>query len=677
MKPGWHIFPCVPGEKRPLTENGVHDATADPAQIAAWQKQWPEANWAVACGPSGLAVVDIDGPEGEASWAEFECVHGLAPDTLIVRTPSGGRHIYFEGAARNSAGTLGKHLDVRGEGGYVLLPGSVVNGNMYEPIAYAAGPIAALPYDLNPPKRERKTAVVSELDTPAAIRRAKEVVAKAPVVSEGSRNDTAYRLGAELCDVGVSVNIAYEFAARWNDELSDPLDHDELELAVWSGFTNRENDPACYAPDDKRLTNFAADKTDGGPVPFRYVLDRQVPPVQELISGLVERGTVTFLAGPGGTHKSRVALQWGLAIDQGMPIWGRATQQASFLYLSYEDHADEVARRAQRIAQRIGLEPDANPGRYWDLTAERPKLATIPDGGAPIIEPFMDALKQHLATIPGHHFILIDSTYNALAFEGSAKINEGSVMGAIGLLQNLCDETDSTILILWHPSKAGQESGDASGWSVAWHNAPRSRLSLTAVKDSEDAFDLKVEKRNHGARGKPLTLHWSDGVLLPMAEAETGEARAILMRAAVRVATLAAKQGAPVTIQKALTTWQLDMMEERLGRRPSQPMAKEAMADAMRAGLLRYRNWSRGVPAGYVPVSQPSDGQSVGPGGDTGHVQEGQQTPSDPLAPLPLDGQRDPDGIPGNDDLGEGRGQPKDAEPVLPAQSPEDGETPA
>ena len=71
---------------------------------------------------------------------------------------------------------------------------------------------------------------------------------------------------------------------------------------------------------------------------------------------------------------------------------------------------------------------------------------------------------------------------------------------------------------------------------MAWHNAPRARLSITPVKDTDDTFELKVEKRNHGAKGKPITLYWSDGVLLPRAETDTAEQNARFTEACVRVA---------------------------------------------------------------------------------------------------------------------------------------------
>ena len=80
----------------------------------------------VACGPSGLTVVDLDVKgDGEANWA---AAGGAAHAAFEVRTWSGGRHLYFRSAgARNTSGRPGG-VDVRGIGGGVFGPGSVVLG---------------------------------------------------------------------------------------------------------------------------------------------------------------------------------------------------------------------------------------------------------------------------------------------------------------------------------------------------------------------------------------------------------------------------------------------------------------------------------------------------------------------------------------------------------------------
>ena len=59
---GWHVFPCVPGGKRPaLRGNWQGLATTDPDRLrACWART--AYNIGVACGPSGLVVIDLDTP---------------------------------------------------------------------------------------------------------------------------------------------------------------------------------------------------------------------------------------------------------------------------------------------------------------------------------------------------------------------------------------------------------------------------------------------------------------------------------------------------------------------------------------------------------------------------------------------------------------------------------------
>ncbi|MHA7126318.1 bifunctional DNA primase/polymerase [Janibacter indicus] len=75
-----------------------------------------------------LFVVDIDGPPGEASWAQLVEQHGALPETYTVATPSAGRHLYFVAPAGtrigNSAGAIAPKVDVRGHGGQVVAPGT-------------------------------------------------------------------------------------------------------------------------------------------------------------------------------------------------------------------------------------------------------------------------------------------------------------------------------------------------------------------------------------------------------------------------------------------------------------------------------------------------------------------------------------------------------------------------
>ncbi|MEU6902301.1 bifunctional DNA primase/polymerase [Streptomyces virginiae] len=158
---GWHVFPLRPRDKRPAGHperacprtgrctdghrTPEQRATTDPDLLAA---AWTHApyNIGIATGPSGLLVIDLDTlkakdkkgtPDGVALFeALCERAGHAVPLTHRVRTARGGVHLYFTqptGARLgNTAGHLGKHIDTRGWGGYVVAPGSSTPDGAYE-----------------------------------------------------------------------------------------------------------------------------------------------------------------------------------------------------------------------------------------------------------------------------------------------------------------------------------------------------------------------------------------------------------------------------------------------------------------------------------------------------------------------------------------------------------------
>jgi putative DNA primase/helicase len=138
---GWAVFPLTPGTKIPLKgSRGCLDASTDPATIRRWWAAHPTANIGLACGLSGLVAIDLDaknGRDGPASWEHLKHQCGDVDDSAapISQTPSGGLHVLFAANGDkigNSAGKLGDGIDVRGDGGYIVLPPSVLeDGSRY------------------------------------------------------------------------------------------------------------------------------------------------------------------------------------------------------------------------------------------------------------------------------------------------------------------------------------------------------------------------------------------------------------------------------------------------------------------------------------------------------------------------------------------------------------------
>ncbi|WP_207757055.1 bifunctional DNA primase/polymerase [Nonomuraea cypriaca] len=146
---GWHVFPLAPNDKRPLPGFTAWEqhATTDTTLIHHMWARGP-FNIGIACGPSGLVVLDLDVPKPDehppADWAlpgvndgadvlASLCEQAGQPlplETFMVRTRRGGTHLYFTAPAeadlRNTAGKLGWKIDTRACGGYVVAPGSHV-----------------------------------------------------------------------------------------------------------------------------------------------------------------------------------------------------------------------------------------------------------------------------------------------------------------------------------------------------------------------------------------------------------------------------------------------------------------------------------------------------------------------------------------------------------------------
>jgi len=135
-KIGWHIFPIIPGQKKPLTKNGVLDASCDPQQIEKWWSQTPDANIGLACGEaSGVYVVDIDinTDKGIDGFVALGKLTDKFPNTVCQLTPRGGKHFFFQtkDPPRNK-NNFRDGIDIRGQNFYVLLAPSVhPNGKCY------------------------------------------------------------------------------------------------------------------------------------------------------------------------------------------------------------------------------------------------------------------------------------------------------------------------------------------------------------------------------------------------------------------------------------------------------------------------------------------------------------------------------------------------------------------
>lgn len=143
---GFLVFPLRPNTKHPLIDKWPEKATTDEAQIRQWWQLCPDANIGIHC--DGIGVVDLDvknGKDGVANWlaADRLSLHGA-----VFRTPTGGYHLVFfdpDRTFRNTAGKIGDGIDTRGKGGYIVGPGSTIDGIPYTISSYPEMAVRAVP----------------------------------------------------------------------------------------------------------------------------------------------------------------------------------------------------------------------------------------------------------------------------------------------------------------------------------------------------------------------------------------------------------------------------------------------------------------------------------------------------------------------------------------------------
>lgn len=216
---GLNPLPVRIGEKVPAVRwKPWQEKHIPPGLVGRWRDDPKHADSNLASttgGVTGRLVVDIDSPDPR-DHAEAVARFGDSP--VKVATPSGGLHLWFSspGGVPNAQKIDGTPVDIRGDGGIVVLPPSVRQGR--GEYRFTEGDWAALlrlpqprPGSLpSPAAKAPRKALGASLASPDAVQR-------------GQRNRALYdhlRAFAASCDD--EVEIAAE-ALRWNAELPEPL----------------------------------------------------------------------------------------------------------------------------------------------------------------------------------------------------------------------------------------------------------------------------------------------------------------------------------------------------------------------------------------------------------------------------------------------------------------------
>ena len=436
---GFKVFPIAAGKKAPPLWSDW-PTRASTLVTAEWRD---DCNIGIHC--DGLIVLDIDtGKGGDESLAALELLYDLPP-TRTVRTPSGGRHLYYSGpAVGNSVGRLGRGVDIRSRGGYVVAPGSRTDAGAYEwandlPVAPAPEWLVAKLGTIVP-----KTGTAAPVeDAPDAL--VANAVAwlegEAPAI-EGEGGDLrTFVVACKLRDRGLSANQAFEaMAGSWNERCSPPWDLGELRAKVEHAYRYGQNEPGARVAlpaDFPEVADAPKPRSRKGAVRLSEFSKSESRGPGYVVKGLLQRRSYAVVYGAPGEGKTFVALDLAYHVAAGEDWMGHRTHEGPVLYLAYEGTGGLV-KRAQALRQKYG-EADVPlfiSGAAFDLRA--------PEGRA--------ALGEILASLPEKPVLIVVDTF-ARALMGGDENSAQDVGAFNSAVAALIESTGACVCLIHHSGK--------------------------------------------------------------------------------------------------------------------------------------------------------------------------------------------------------------------------------
>ncbi len=262
---GYHVFPCQQNKKIPAIADFPNQATTDPELIAEWWERNPEYNVGISTSHFGvsqaLVVVDVDvknGKDGNKTAFLLDMEGFDLPVTVENATPSGGKHLIYvtECACKQGVDVLGEGLDIRSRGGYILAPGSSLDGKPYAQIN-GHGSLTECPgWLVDRLGRDTRTRSASRAPLPGvdADRASGRAVAylndHAPLAIEGQAGDlTTFKVAAHLKDLGCDEDQAAWLMVEWNERCCPPWAPADLLDKVAHAFRYGSNPQGSAAPE--------------------------------------------------------------------------------------------------------------------------------------------------------------------------------------------------------------------------------------------------------------------------------------------------------------------------------------------------------------------------------------------------------------------------------------------
>lgn len=510
---GFRVFPLIENSAKPAWAGWTDTATTDAALIRAW---WEGTDYNIGVCTTGMLVVDVDtkkGRPGLESWLRLGSF-----DTLTIRTRSGGYHLYYSGAdVALNQGALGEGLDIRSHHGYVVAPGSVIDGAGYTveidaPVVPAPQHIVAL---CKPPRDKATNArdTLVDVDDDAAMILAADRVARTPGAVHGEQSQATYQLACAVRDFGVSEHGAATAMEEWAARCSPPIGPEDLRGIITNAYLYAQNAVGSKHPS----VQFAGITIPPPPAPETRI----EPPVIVSVSGfgrvrplaeltvrphvyhrLLMRRQITTLLAPGGVGKSLLMLTVAAHLAMGADCMGYkikdAVPQNSIIY-NAEDEIEEMEMRLHAICQTLGYDVHTVAARVCLLSGKSDgKLKLVRGGQSPEMD--VEACKRVVALAVEHNVSVIGM--DPLNKLHTVNANDNIAMSYVmEVIEEIAEQANCAVLLAHHTSKPGtgvRRSGnaDTSQGAAAVVNGSRFVLTLNAPEDDDvSRYSLTAQER--------------------------------------------------------------------------------------------------------------------------------------------------------------------------------------
>lgn len=540
--------------KTPYTPRGLKDATTVPHIVDVWwTRKYPSAMVGIPTGKAiGAWVLDVDPKSGGyETLAALEADNDILPDTRTARTPSGGRHYYFahhEGV--RNRGAMGAGLDVRGEGGFVISPGSVMaDGRTYtwdndNDILPAPEWLLEMVIKKEPVATANTTGAPIRSEIPeayfaAAVDRELSDLQATPMGGRNNAlNDSAFKIGTLVAAGGLTEGqardllqaVAREWGRDWAQccktienglkagmrhpreipEREDWGDGDNTRLVdvkrmIATGLAKAGTKPSTteWGSLSERKEWGAVEPTVvepavKGPIsatPFTWIDPKTIPRRQFAFGTHYIRKYVSVTVSPGGIGKTSNSIAEALAMASGKPLNGTKPPQRLKVWLfNAEDPRDELERRFMAACLHFKLKPQDIDGHlFLDSGREQEMVIAIDDKrtGVKIMVPIVESVVAEI-TRNQIDVMIVDP------FVSTHSVNEndnGAIDKVAKLWAQIADQTNCSIDIVHHLRKVADREAtveDARG-AVSLIGAARS-VRVFNIMSEDQARDGMVPK---------------------------------------------------------------------------------------------------------------------------------------------------------------------------------------